>query len=104
MSSAYVGLAAALASAWVVWNDEPRMFRGELRARLRSISVQYTPPTRIGQGLLLRGEPLEIDLRLVAAESGRSGAESDWPSRVVIELGAGAYVHCLLYTSPSPRD
>jgi hypothetical protein len=80
---ATAGLAAVMAPT------QGEMIRAELHAKLKSIAVEYVADTTVGQGMLFRGEPLEVDLMLWSVGSAMSGAESDWYTHVKIVLRPG---------------
>ena len=85
---------------WVIAATEPRaiaqgqLVRAELRATLYFINVDYGEQRVRGQGVILRGEPLDIDIRL--ANQGRVGslavgAEREWMDRVTVRVRPGGY-------------
>jgi hypothetical protein len=85
---------------WLIACGEPRaiaqdqLVRSELRASLYFINVHYGEQRVTGQGVILRGEPLDVVVRL--ANRGRVGrlavgAEREWMERVAVRVRPGGY-------------
>jgi hypothetical protein len=65
-------------------------FRAPLAVSVRWIAVEYGNQQIHGQAIVLRGEPLEIELGIFNPHLGASaGAELDWPARVSLSLRRG---------------
>lgn len=64
-------------------------FRAALSGRLDTIDVDYGPPVD-AQGVILRGEPLVLEIGIVNRYDGPPAtAEADWPGRVIGTLRRG---------------
>ena len=69
-----------------------QLVRAELTATLYLINVDYGEQRVLGQKVILRGEPLDIDIRI--ANQGRVGplavgAEREWMDRVTVRVSPG---------------
>jgi hypothetical protein len=82
-------LAAVLLASEPVAAQRPP-FRAGLAVLVHWVEVEYGDQVFDGQALILKGEPLEIDVGVVNSFRGPSaGAEVDWRSKIAITLSRG---------------
>src|SRR2546425_10026756 len=87
-----VALSAALVaiiSSTVSTAQQP-LFRAALAIRLVWADVDFGSQNILGQGVVLRGEPLLIDIGIINRYQGPpAAAEIDWPQRISGTLRRG---------------
>jgi hypothetical protein len=73
-------------------STQERLNRAELMADFHWIQPHYGSQRILGEGVFLRGEPIELDVHLSNARddvSAAAGVELDWFDRVVVRVAAG---------------